>query len=170
MTKFISILLKNFSSSTRSEKYTVLINTWKREDFLRQSVPHYAKCKHIDAIRIVWSESLSPPGSLVKDLAEEVKRHTNASLLFDIHKDQTLNCRFKPLPGIRTNGVFSVDDDIIIPCSSMDVAFRLWQSSRDAMVGFMPRIHVKTNEVYSYQFLNSACFDPHWFCLIGKFG
>ena len=35
----------------------------------------------------------------------------------------------------------SVDDDLYIPCSTLDFAHSVWRSAPQAMVGFMPRMH-----------------------------
>ncbi|KAL7253906.1 hypothetical protein ACSBR1_008279 [Camellia fascicularis] len=70
--------------------YTVLINTWKRNSLLKQSVAHYASCSGTDAIHVVWSE---------------------------------------------------IDDDVIVPCRTLDFAFAVWQTAPFTMVGFVPRMH-----------------------------
>ncbi|GAA0153184.1 glycosyltransferase [Lithospermum erythrorhizon] len=62
-------------------------------------------------------------------------------LKFDINKEDSLNNRFKEIKDLKTDMVFSIDDDIIFPCASVELAFRVWQSAPDAMVGFVPRVH-----------------------------
>ncbi|XP_058785409.1 glycosylinositol phosphorylceramide mannosyl transferase 1-like [Vicia villosa] len=63
------------------------------------------------------------------------------SLRFDINKEDSLNNRFKEITDLETDVVFSIDDDVIFPCSSVEFAFDVWQSAPDAMVGFVPRVH-----------------------------
>lgn len=60
---------------------------------------------------------------------------------FDIHEEDSLNNRFKPLADIRTEAVFSVDDDLLVPCQTLEFAFELWTSAPDQLVGFVPRMH-----------------------------
>jgi hypothetical protein len=42
-------------------KYTVRINTFRRNDLLKRVVKHYATCPRIDAIQIVWSDLENEP-------------------------------------------------------------------------------------------------------------
>ncbi|KAJ9683770.1 hypothetical protein PVL29_016321 [Vitis rotundifolia] len=125
--------------------YNIVINTWKRNDLLKQSVSHYALCSGLDSIHIVWSEPDPPSESLIKFLHHVV--HSNSRdgrkivLKFDINKEDSLNNRFKEIKDLKTDAVFSIDDDIIFPCSSVEFAFNVWQSAPDTMVGFVPRMH-----------------------------
>ncbi|GFZ14985.1 nucleotide-diphospho-sugar transferases superfamily protein [Actinidia rufa] len=48
--------------------YALLINTWKRNDLLKQSISHYTSCHGLDSIHIVWSEPDPPSDNLVKVL------------------------------------------------------------------------------------------------------
>lgn len=69
---------------------------------------------------------------------------------FDLNEEDNLNNRFKPIKDLRTDAIFSVDDDVIVPCSTMDFAFSVWQSASDTMVGFVPRMHWVDEEVCHY--------------------
>ena len=124
----------------------MLINTWKRYDLLKQSISHYTRCPGLDSIHIVWSEPDPPSDSLLKFLNHVVKANAGAGrkieLAFDINEEDSLNNRFKEIKNPRTDAVFSIDDDIIFPCSSVEFAFSVWQSAPDTMVGFVPRIHL----------------------------
>ncbi|GFZ15308.1 nucleotide-diphospho-sugar transferases superfamily protein [Actinidia rufa] len=125
--------------------YTVLINTWKRNSLLTQSVAHYASCSGTDAIHVVWSESDPPSNSLKAYLKKIVlkKSHTASkpNFKFDLNEEDNLNNRFKPIEDLRTDAIFSVDDDVIVPCHTLDFAFTVWQSAPLTMVGFVPRMH-----------------------------
>lgn len=126
-----------------ADKYTVLINTWKRPDLLKGCISHYASCHSVDAIRVVWSEPEPPPPGLRAAMAQKVrvKSRGRAALRFDVHASDSLNNRLKPLEGVATDAVFSVDDDIRVPCRTLEFAFEVWQNSKDAVVGFVPRRH-----------------------------
>ncbi|XP_076920392.1 glycosylinositol phosphorylceramide mannosyl transferase 1-like isoform X2 [Bidens hawaiensis] len=117
--------------------YTLLINTWKRYDLLKQSISHYTSCPGLDSIHIVWSEPDPPSDPLVKFLNHAVKSNSkdgrHIELTFDINKEDSLNNRFKELKNPITDAVFSIDDDIIFPCSSVEFAFSVWQSAPDTM-------------------------------------
>ncbi|MCO5551962.1 hypothetical protein L7F22_005469 [Adiantum nelumboides] len=129
------------------ERFTVLINTWRRPDLLKKSVQHYSFCPNVDAIRVVWSESKEPPSdTLFSVLLSSVKAASrksthNIKLKIDMHDEDNLNTRFKPLDDLATNGIFSVDDDVVVPCETLAFAFTVWSSAQDSMVGFVPRMH-----------------------------
>lgn len=53
----------------------------------------------------------------------------------------TLNNRFNPIPGLKTQAVFICDDDIFAPITGIDFLFRVWQARPDSIAGFFPRIH-----------------------------
>ncbi|KAG9159700.1 hypothetical protein Leryth_017407 [Lithospermum erythrorhizon] len=125
--------------------YTVLINTWKRSSHLKQSVAHYASCTGADAIHVVWSES-DPPSEKLKDHLNTVvlKKSRSTHKLdfrFDIYEEDNLNNRFRPIEGLRTDAIFSVDDNVIVPCHTLEFAFAVWQTAPMTMVGFVPRMH-----------------------------
>ncbi|OAY48204.1 glycosylinositol phosphorylceramide mannosyl transferase 1 isoform X2 [Manihot esculenta] len=125
--------------------YAVLINARKGNLLLTQSVAHYASCVCTDAIHVVWSET-DPPSKNLKAYLKRVvlsKLQTGLKPNFklDISKEVNLNNRFKPFADLRTDAIFSVDDDVIVPCSFLDFAFSVWQSAPSAMVGFVPRMH-----------------------------
>ncbi|KAL2550293.1 Glycosyltransferase family 64 protein C4 [Forsythia ovata] len=82
-------------SSTSRGGYTVLINTWKRNSLLKQSVAHYASCHGTDSIRVVWSES-NPPSDKLKDYLKNVvlKKSQTAhkpNFRFDLNEEDNLN-------------------------------------------------------------------------------
>ncbi|KAG6395435.1 hypothetical protein SASPL_146080 [Salvia splendens] len=132
-------------SSLPRKGYTLLINTWKRNDLLKKSISHYASCPGLDSIHIVWSEPNPPLKSLIKFLNHAIKVNSkdgrDIELRFDINKEDSLNNRFKEIKDLKSDVVFSIDDDIIFPCATVEFAFSVWQSAPDAMVGFVPRIH-----------------------------
>lgn len=125
--------------------YAIVMNTWKRYDLLKQSISHYSSCPGLESIHIVWSEPNPPSDSLEKFLDHIVQSYSGnaqqVELKFDINKEDTLNNRFKEIKDLKTDAVFSIDDDVIFPCSSVEFAFNVWQSAPDTMVGFVPRIH-----------------------------
>lgn len=146
-------------SSPSRGGYTVLINTWNQNSLLKQSVAHYASCSGTDAIHVVWSESDPPSESLKAYLKKIVLSKSQTAqkpnFKFDINEEDNLNNRFKPIEDLRTDAIFSVNDDVIVPCPTLNFAFTVWQSAPFAMVGFVPRMHwldkVKNGDAY-YQY------------------
>ncbi|CAA0820975.1 Glycosyltransferase family 64 protein C4 [Striga hermonthica] len=145
------------------EGYTLLINTWKRNDLLKQSISHYAKCPGLDSVHIVWSEPDPPSKSLVNFLNRVIKMNSKNSgaieLKFDINKEDSLNNRFKEIKDLKSDVVFSIDDDIIFPCTTVEFAFSVWRSAPDTMVGMILSkaafFHKKYLSMYSYEMPSS---------------
>ncbi|KAM5557203.1 glycosylinositol phosphorylceramide mannosyl transferase 1-like [Rosa sericea] len=133
------------SSFPRGGGYAVLINTWKQSSALKQSVAHYATCDGVASIHVVWSDSDPPSETLKSRLEKMVFSKSRAAqkpdFRFGMRQDEDLNNRFKPIEGMTTDAVFSVDDDVIVSCDTLDFAFGVWQSAPSAMVGFNPRMH-----------------------------
>ncbi|KAK7301462.1 hypothetical protein RJT34_12326 [Clitoria ternatea] len=146
-------------SSTSRGGYTVLINSWRQKSLLKQTVAHYASCHSADAIHVVWSESELPSEKLKTYLNKIVvlksRKAQKPNFRFDINTDDKSNSRFRPIKDLGTDAVFSVDDDVIVPCSNLDFAFSVWQTAPFTMVGFVPRMHwldKKQNNVAYYKY------------------
>ncbi|XP_022744786.1 glycosyltransferase family 64 protein C4-like isoform X1 [Durio zibethinus] len=145
------------SSSPRG-RYAIVMNTWKRYDLLKKSISHYASCPRLDSIHIIWSEPNSPSDPLKRFLNHVIflnsRNGRQVELIFDINKEDSLNNRFKEIKDLETDAVFSIDDDVIFPCSSIEFAFTVWQSAPDTMVGYVPRMHwvdeTKGKDKYGY--------------------
>jgi len=159
------------------------MNTWKRYDLLKQSIKHYSSCPRLESVHIVWSEPNPPSESLLKYLHHVVKSKSRdgryVKLRFDINTEDSLNNRFKEIKDLETDAVFSIDDDVIFPCSSVEFAFDVWQSAPDAMVGFVPRVHWVDSlvcRVYLYLFFTpgfSIILDiltTHYYFYASAFG
>ncbi|CAA0825190.1 Glycosyltransferase family 64 protein C4 [Striga hermonthica] len=150
-------------SSLPGKGYTLLINTWKRNDLLKQSISHYANCPGLDSVHIVWSEPDPPSKSLVNFLNRVIRMNSKNSraieLKFDINKEDSLNNRFKEIKDLKSDVVFSIDDDIIFPCTTVEFAFSVWRSAPDTMVGMILSkaafFHKKYLSMYSYEMPSS---------------
>ncbi|KAK9143630.1 hypothetical protein Syun_013030 [Stephania yunnanensis] len=149
----------SFIDSHSRGGYTVLINTWKRNSLLKRAVAHYASCQGADAIHVVWSESEPPSEGLKAYLSRIVQSKSQAAhkpnFRFNLNEEDNLNNRFKPIEDLRTDAIFSIDDDVIVPCHTLDFAFSVWQAAPSTMVGFVPRMHwldMKKNGVAYYEY------------------
>ncbi|KAH7537528.1 hypothetical protein FEM48_Zijuj03G0102700 [Ziziphus jujuba var. spinosa] len=125
--------------------YAIVMNTWKRYDLLKQSISHYTTCDRLNSIHIVWSEPNPPSDDLKKFfdnlIQSKARNGRQLELKFEINTEDSLNNRFKEIKDLKTDAIFSIDDDIIFPCNSVEFAFKVWQSAPDTMVGFVPRVH-----------------------------
>ncbi|GAQ83597.1 Acetylglucosaminyltransferase [Klebsormidium nitens] len=141
----------------KQKRYTIVVNTFKRHDLLKRSLEHYGHCNRADAIRVQWSEADPPPADVASFLTADrgmPGSDDSVEVKFDVHLEDSLNNRFKPLPDVRTEAIFSVDDDLLVPCETLEFAFELWTSAPDQLVGFVPRMHWRkkhsTPAEYSY--------------------
>ncbi|KAJ7550685.1 hypothetical protein O6H91_07G112600 [Diphasiastrum complanatum] len=148
-------------------RYTVLLNTWKRDDLLKQSVAHYSSCKGVDAIRVIWSEIEPPSESLLLTLSASVFSSSKTlqripEFRVDLHDDDNLNNRFKPIEGLETEAVFSIDDDVIVPCPTLELAFSVWLSAPESMVGFVPRMHWTDSKRHDTSYRYGGWWSVWW--------
>eukprot|EP00899_Mesostigma_viride_P004588 jgi/Mesvir1/1412/Mv14412-RA.3 len=73
------------------------------------------------------------------------RQDSGAPVVWDVHHRNSLNNRFvPPKEGIRTEAVFSVDDDVLLSCADLEQGFNKWKQSKLSLVGFYPRLHTTT--------------------------
>ena len=70
---------------------------------------------------------------------------------FITFEKDSLNNRFKPLSGPHSDAIFTVDDDMRVPCSELSLGYEVWRGSSRSLVGFMPRLHVRGSNGYIYR-------------------
>lgn len=126
------------------DKYTIIINSFRRHTLLKAALAHYSVCPQAEAIHVVWSEDLIGPPPASKDAS--FYGTGDAEVVYDLQPTSSLNNRFAPLPGLRTLAILSMDDDIRVPCSEVARTFAVWQHHKDQMVGWFPRgVRVRWN-------------------------
>lgn len=144
-------------SSSSSSSFAVVINTFRRPERLKKSVQHYAETcgrrYNIGQIFVVWAdpETEPPPaGEFFFDISASsfslqgssnktnVRDHIPVEIL--VKDKNSLNARFEPIPQLQTTSIFMVDDDILVACPSLLMAFQAWQQNPDSMVGYYPRL------------------------------
>eukprot|EP01038_Epipyxis_sp_PR26KG_P004192 gene4192-5963_t len=116
---------------------TIRVNTFRRLDLLKIFLDSYVQCGCVAMIQVVWSDTVNkPPQSMINEFI-------NRNVVFEIHKNNSLSNRFKPLINIPTQSVLSIDDDLVIPCDHLLDALVVWNANRRVLVGFSPRIAAK---------------------------
>lgn len=88
-------------------------------------------------IRVVWSEQTPVPTAETNP--EFFGNHVEVK--YESYPTLALSNRFKPLSDLTTDGVLNIDDDIIIECGALQMAFETWQHSQNQLVGWIPRLH-----------------------------
>ncbi|KAI4320054.1 hypothetical protein MLD38_033575 [Melastoma candidum] len=127
--------------------YTVLINSWRPSSHLKRTVTHYASCTGVDAVHVVWSSTVPPSEDLLNSFPISKSRSNRSPRIeFDLNFKGDFKSRFRPIGSLRTDAVFSVDDDTIVPCPSLEFGLAVWRTAPSNMVGFVPRLHVLDNK------------------------
>ena len=124
----------NHPLSHDEDSFTIRINTWKRPQQLKASIEAYLQCPGVAQIQVVWCLAQGPPPSWLWQY--------DSVVVVEEHDVNSLNERFRIQIDPPTMAILSVDDDIEIPCLSLDVGFFLWQAHPDRLVGFNARRHV----------------------------
>ncbi|GAA6004462.1 uncharacterized protein JCM10292_007082 [Rhodotorula paludigena] len=119
------------------KQYSVAISFYNPErlGYLPKLIRHYLLSELVHTVYITWHSKSVPVTDELKALVDggRVK-------ILPMTSD-TLNNRFNPIPGLKTQAVFICDDDIFAPITGIDFLFRVWQARPDSIAGFFPRIH-----------------------------
>jgi hypothetical protein len=143
-----SVSLQHFISSIELEplqrpgdyeKYTIRINTYRRNEQLLVSLNHHSQCEGVAQIQVIWCDSENDPPS-------QVTSHPSGKVTVERHSQNSLNERFRIMLPTPTVGILSMDDDVLRPCQAIDSAFFLWTRNPERMVGYDPRLHVDTTD------------------------
>lgn len=89
----------------------------------------------VQQIQVVWSDQANDAP------IDWARRYADQKVYFEVHSSNSLNNRFKALSPLSTEGVLSIDDDLIIPCDALQTSFQTWQANKYALVGFSPRMN-----------------------------
>jgi glucuronyl/N-acetylglucosaminyl transferase EXT2 len=153
------------------ERYTVRINTWKRQEQLRIALEHLRSCRaSIAQIQVIWCLAQGPVPEWLLQFNEG--NDDGLFVVVETHEENSLNERFHVLLEPPTYAILTTDDDLLRPCLALDAAFVKWTRNPHRMVGFDYRLHTIRNTTtnatidsndntmeqlqiwsYSYQFL-----------------
>lgn len=145
----------HISADSSKAHMTVVMNTFKRHDMMVDAIDYYVKCPVVKYVYIIWSEKIPVPS----EVTNKYRDYINPRVIFHVQEVDSLNNRFKPLPDPHTDAIFSVDDDIRVPCSELQVAYEIWKSAKTNMVGFFPRLHVRNRWTHQYEY---RCWWRTW--------
>jgi len=119
----------------QEEKFTIRVNTFRRNDLLAAFLDHYTTCARVEVVQVVWSDQQNqPPPHLVA-------LYPNSKVVYETHTTDRLSNRFKALLPPPTRGVLSIDDDLLISCEQLHQGFNIWTANEHALVGYSPRMH-----------------------------
>lgn len=116
-----------------TDAFTILILSYgPRLPLLKGTIKHYSSCPSASNAVIVWNAGPPPP-------EEALLKSASIPVRLRVEPSNSLNNRFKPDPDIPTRAVFSVDDDIRIPCRDIEAGFAKWRRNPFSLVGYFPR-------------------------------
>ena len=71
------------SFDTQNERYTIRVNTFRRNDLLKQFLDHYTTCPDVKEIQVVWSDQkIAPPFSWLELYEKDNKDKVHISFIF----------------------------------------------------------------------------------------
>lgn len=114
---------------------------------LTDAIEYYSMCPIVKHIYIVWSEKEPPPQRILAKYSS----NAHPTVTFREEVVDSLNNRFRPIDGPHNDAIFSVDDDMRVPCEDLSLAYEVWRGSSRSIVGFMPRIHIRRNGLLEYR-------------------
>ena len=118
------------------EKFTIRVNTWRRNEQLIVSLNHHSQCEGVAQIQVIWCDEENEPPA-------EVLNHPSGKVVVERHMINSLNERFNILTeDTPTLGILSMDDDVIRPCDAIDAGFFRWVANPDRLVGYDARLHI----------------------------
>nr|XP_061795368.1 exostosin-like 2 [Nerophis lumbriciformis] len=139
----------------KQDGFTLIIQTFKRDDILVKVLKRCLAVPHLQKILIVWNNINKPPSQKLRD---SLGPH-RTPIIFLEQKVNSMQNRLQPFSEIQTDAVLMLDDDILLSVSDISFAFRIWKQSPDQIVGFVPRRHAETAPgVYTYG--GSELSDP----------
>lgn len=137
-------------------QYTLVVSTYNREETLLNHLNHWITCENIYEIHLVYHDPNRDPSQKLRSFI------SNNNIIFRKQLSNKISNRYSvPAIGFSTEAIFTVDDDFVLDCRLVDIAFNHWYNSANTsntIVGFAPRM-VNLSEHFSaipYKW-NKAC-------------
>lgn len=93
-----------------TDNYTIVIQTYKRNNILKEVLKHYCTAPRVDQILVVWNNVGRRVPSFLR------KQPCERKLIFLPQERNTIRNRFKPFPEIRTDGELTRVAVILVVC------------------------------------------------------
>ncbi|CAF0977249.1 unnamed protein product [Brachionus calyciflorus] len=124
-----------------NEQFTILFLTFNRELNVVDSIGvYFNKLDLLNSIIIVWNSlDTEPNWQLWSKYSEYFEQNRLKIIKFS---KNSLNNRFLPIDLIKTDAVFSLDDDLYYEPWQIMLNFQAWKENRDRLVGIPARRHV----------------------------
>ena len=130
-----------------SSKFTLLLSTWRGERLpLDVLTAIYAGVPSVHSIVVIWHDPTTRP-SFAGDSRAKVPVHVYHA------KTNSLNNRFLPLRQIKTTGVLSMDDDMVVSPDDLAFAFSVWSEDPARLASPFVRSHYIDRRSGRYTYL-----------------
>ncbi|KAG0171052.1 Exostoses (Multiple)-like 3 [Apophysomyces sp. BC1034] len=116
------------------DQFSVLVSTYtpERIEHLASLITYLLRSPKVHTVYVTWhNPKLEVPDSILVDDRVQVLTQEYDSL----------NNRFNPIPGLVTEAVYILDDDVFVDLDDLAFTFQAWQTRKDSVVGHFPRIH-----------------------------
>ena len=124
-------------------KFTAVVLGFDRLPSLKAVISRLSRVPSLAAIIVIWNN----PDRLPPSVDEIVPLGVEKVVRLLPQKENRLSNRFRPLPEIETEAVFSIDDDItMLTVDEIEFGFQVWKEFPDRLVGFPSRLHFANNE------------------------
>ncbi|EOA32829.1 hypothetical protein CARUB_v10016140mg, partial [Capsella rubella] len=128
----------------RSDQLTVLINGYSesRIPLLQTIVASYSAASIVSSILVLWGNP-NTADHVLDQLYQNLTQYSpgTASISLIQQSSSSLNARFLPRSSVDTRAVLICDDDVEIDRRSLELAFSVWKSNPDRLVGPFVRSH-----------------------------
>lgn len=132
--------------ASKSQGFTAVILTYDRVDSLFTLIQKLSLVPSSQKILVIWNNQKKSPPSLSN--FPKIQK----PLKIIQTKSNKLSNRFYPYPEIETEGVLTIDDDILmLTQDELDFGFEVWREFPDRIVGFPSRTHVFENNEWKYE-------------------
>lgn len=130
---------QNIRSASMREQdgYSVVVPTFRRVAMIRRTITLWneLKCPNFKRLYISWADSDTDVADTIGDLLH------SSQIEIEVFKpaSSSLAYRFQIPPKLSTEAIFSLDDDLILTCDEIELAYLVWQLDPLRIVGFVPR-------------------------------
>jgi glycogenin glucosyltransferase len=136
MHSMCDVAARNAERQLISNAFTIVISTFRGERLpLGMLVTMYGEVPGVHRVIVIWHDPTTLP---------TIESNPRSLVPIHVHhtKSDSLNNRFLPLSFIETEGVLSLDDDIITSPKDIYAAFSLWKKNSQQLIGPFLRTHV----------------------------
>jgi hypothetical protein len=79
-------------------EYTIRVNTFRRNDLLKQFLDHYSTCPEVKQITVVWSDPDNKPPVELGPI-----NYPHSDVFYEIHVNNSLTNRFRAIYPVPTD-------------------------------------------------------------------